>query len=205
MKKFLLIAIIMFCFVCPSIAAIDDNIDYDFINGAFSNPNPTTNQDFENVMKQFEKPREGFFTKLFRFFDEDKAKYDQNLKTKYENPYNQPKRIKDVPEEKPTILISIDSVDSKGNEVNTGYYQISHTKEDGKYFIKLSQGANKDVATLVARVIEEDAEAPAITYGRAKALENGYIKVIYANLDLTLQGYLKIKQAPKKELEPILY
>lgn len=204
MKIIILIAIIFLCFGRVD-AAIDDNIDYEFINNAFSDPNPTTNQDFENVMKQYETPREGFFTKMFRFFDADKAKYDKELKTKYEDPYNQPKRIKDVPDEKPTVLINIDSVDYLGNVVPVGHYQVEHKTENGKHYIKLSQGSKKDIATIVAREINEDEKAPAIIYGRAETLENGYVKVIYANLDLTLQGYLKINQPKKREFEPILY
>ncbi|MDO5436958.1 MAG: hypothetical protein Q4F80_02035 [bacterium] len=203
MKRFFIIAFIMLGFgTCY--AAIDDNIDYDFINNAFTNPNPTTNKDFENVMQQYEHPREGFFTKMFKFFDKDKAKYDEALKTRYENPDNQPTRIKDVPEEKPTVLISANSTDSKGNEVSIGYYQVGFKKlENGKYSLELMQGSNRHVAELVAREIDEDEKAPSIVYGRAETLDNGYIKVIYANLDVTLLGYLKIKQEIKKGFEPL--
>lgn len=203
MKRFFIIAFIMLGFgTCY--AAIDDNIDYDFINNAFTDPNPTTNKDFENVMQQYEHPREGFFTKMFKFFDKDKAKYDEALKTRYENPDNQPTRIKDVPEEKPTVLISANSTDSKGNEVSIGYYQVGFKKlENGKYSLELMQGSNRHVAELVAREIDEDEKAPSIVYGRAETLDNGYIKVIYANLDVTLLGYLKIKQEIKKGFEPL--
>lgn len=187
-----------------SFAAIDDNIDYNLINNAFSNPNPTTNQDFENLMKQYENPREGFFTKMFKFFDKDKIKYDKDLKTRFENPNNQPKRIKDVPEEKPTVLISANSVDSSGNKVGVGYYQISYKKQDNdKYVLILTQGASAPIATLNAKTIDEDKDAPAIVYGRAETLNNGYIKVIYANLDLTLLGFLKVQTPEQNDFEPL--
>lgn len=202
MRCFFVIAVIFLSFNC-AYGAIDDNIDYNFINNAFTDPNPTTNKEFEDVMQKLENPKEGFFTKVFKFFEKDKIKYDKELKTRYANPNNQPTRIKDVPEEKPTILITAESYDSKGNKVDVGYYQVEFKKENGKYFLELMQGANKHIATLIAREIDEDDKAPSIVYGRAEATNNGYIKVIYANLDLTLLGFLKIKEEPIKSFEPI--
>lgn len=202
MRCFFVIAVIFLTINC-TYAAIDDNVDYDFINNAFTNPNPTTNKEFEEVMEKLENPKEGVFTKIFKFFEKDKIKYDKELKTRYANPNNQPTRIKDVPEEKPTVLIAAESYDFKGNKVDVGYYQVEFKKENGKYFLELMQGANKHIATLIAREIEEDEKAPSIVYGRAEATNNGYIKVIYANLDVTLLGFLKVKEEPKKEFEAI--
>lgn len=202
MKRFFVIVVIFLTINC-TYAAIDDNVDYDFINNAFTNPNPTTNKEFEEVMEKLENPKEGVFTKIFKFFEKDKIKYDKELKTRFENPNNQPTRIKDVPEEKPTVLITAESYDFKGNKVDVGYYQVEFKKENGKYFLELMQGANKHIATLIAREIEEDEKAPSIVYGRAEATNNGYIKVIYANLDVTLLGFLKVKEEPKKEFEAI--
>ena len=202
MKRFFAVIIILLTVNC-SYAAIDDNVDYDFLNNAFTDPNPTTNKEFEDVMQQLENPQEGVFTKMFKFFEKDKVKYDKNLKTQFENSNNQPVRIKDVPEEKPTILISAESYDSRGNMVDIGYYQLGYKKENGKYYLELMQGSNKLVATLTAREIDEDDKAPSIVYGRAEALNGGYIKVIYANLDLTLLGFLKIKEETKTAFEPV--
>ena len=202
MRCFFVIAVIFLTINC-TYAAIDDNVDYDFINNAFTNPNPTTNKEFEDVMNKLENPKEGVFTKIFKFFEKDKIKYDKELKTRFENPNNQPARIKDVPEEKPTVLITAESYDFKGNKVDVGYYQVEFKKENGKYFLELMQGANKHIATLIAREIEEDEKAPSIVYGRAEATNNGYIKVIYANLDVTLLGFLKVKEEPKQGFEAI--
>ena len=204
MRRFIFITVIFFSFINCANCAIDDNLDYD-LNNAFSNPNPTTNQQFEDVMKQYEQPkREGLFKKLYRFFDSDKAKYDEAFKKRYENPNNQPTRIKDVPEDKPTVLISANSTDSSGNSVTAGYYQISFKKdENDKYTLELTEGGNRHVATLKAHIINEDDNAPSVVYARAQALDNGFIKVIYSNLDLTLIGYLKIVQNKIDEFEPL--
>lgn len=189
----------------PVLAAdITDGLDMNFINNAFTNPNPTTNKQFEDVMQKLEHPKEGFFTKMFKFFDKDKAKYDEVLKTKYQNANNQPTRIKDVPDEKPTVLITANSKDSSGNLVPTGYYQVNFKKDEtGKYFIELTQGADKNIAKMPARIIPEDEKAPSVIYSRAEALNSGYIKVIYSNLDLTLLGFLKIEYEQPQEFEPL--
>lgn len=201
MKRFIVIITLLF-FSCNCYAAIDDNIDYNFINGAFSEK-PVTNKEFEKVMQQYEKKHEGFFQKMYKYFDRDKVKYDEAFKKRYENPNNQPTRIKDIPEDKPTVLISTDSYDSKGNEVKVGYYQVRIKKEDGKYYLELIQGKDNLVATLVAREIDEDEKAPSIVYGRAETTNNGYIKIIYANIDVTLLGYLKVKEEKENNLAPL--
>lgn len=202
MRRFFIIFAVMFFSHQFANATIDDNLDYNFINNAFTEK-PVTNQEFENLMQQYEKKHEGFFQKMYKFFDRDKVKYDEAFKKKYENANNQPVRIKDTPEDKPTVLISVDSFDSNGNEVKVGYYQVEIKKEEGKYYLNLCQGGNKSIATLIAHQIDEDEKAPSIVYGRAEATNNGYIKIIYANLDVTLLGYLKVKEEEKTEYEPI--
>ncbi len=203
MMRYFILILSLFFFAMPSFASLDDNLDYDFINNAFQGQKPVTNQEFENVMKQYEKPKEGFFTKVYKFFDKDKVKYDEAFKTRYESPDNQPLRIKDIPEEKPTVLISTNAVDSFGNIVAAGYYQVLFKEEEGKYYIELLQGANNKIAKLKAKKIDEDECAETIVYGRAQALDNGYIKVIYSNLDLTLLGFLKVKGADYSDFEPL--
>ena len=202
MKKILTIAIILLS-TSSCFADIDDNLDYEFINNAFTDKS-YSNEDFENVMQKLEHPKEGVFTKMFKFFDKDKVKYDEAFKKRYENENNQPKRIKDVPDEKPTVLISANCVDSAGNNVPVGYYQVEiQKKENGGYSLVLMQGADKNIATLVAREIDEDEKAPSIIYSRAETTQNGYIKVIYANLDVTLLGYLKIKEETKPDFQSV--
>ncbi len=204
MKHIILYCLFLSLLCTPVYSAdITDNIDMQFINNAFSDPNPTTNKEFEDVMERLENPREGVFTKIFKFFEKDKLKYDKAFKTKYEKPGNQPLRLKDIPEEKPTVLITSNAYDSFGNKVNVGYYQVEFKKENEKYTLELKQGANKHIATLIARPIDEDDKAKGIVYSRAEALDNGFIKIVYSNLDVTLSGYLKIEQKPVYEFEPL--
>ena len=101
----------MACFNLPSAHSEDmTDFDYDFIDNAFSNPNPTTNKQFEEVMQRLEKEPNGPMYKLKRFLNRNNPEYDKNFKKQYENPNNQPTRIKDVPANKPTVTIGADLV-----------------------------------------------------------------------------------------------
>lgn len=81
------------------------------------------------------KTRKKAFLQNFQILWKDKIKYDKELKTRFENPNNQPARIKDVPEEKPTILITAESYDFKGNKVDVGYYQVEFKKKTENIFL----------------------------------------------------------------------
>ena len=78
MKHIILYCLFLSLLCTPVYSAdITDNIDMQFINNAFSDPNPTTNKEFEDVMNKLENPKEGVFTKIFKFFEKDKIKYDK--------------------------------------------------------------------------------------------------------------------------------
>ncbi len=168
------------------------DFDYDFIDNAFSNPNPTTNKQFEEVMQRFEKEPNGLFYKMKRFFNRNNPEYDKNLKKMYENPNNQPARIKDVPQNKPTVTIGADFYDSSGNVQQAGHYQVDYKENDGKYTISLLQGQTR-VAEIKAIPYEDDWETPAVVYSRAVMVQDDLIRIIYANIDLTIQGYVRLK------------
>ncbi len=64
-------------------AAIDDNVDYNFIDSAFINSKGNVNSDFEKLMQEYEKPKmAGFLQKMYKFFDSDKVKNDEEFKKK---------------------------------------------------------------------------------------------------------------------------
>ena len=63
----------LFSFNLPPVYSEDmTDFDYDFIDNAFSNPNPTTNKQFEEVMQRFEKEPNGPMYKLMRFLNRNK-------------------------------------------------------------------------------------------------------------------------------------
>lgn len=194
MRKFLLILILL---TFAGIAVADDgltDLDYQFIDNAFSNPNPTTNKQFEDVMKQYEnrEPR-GFFYSLRKFFNRNNPAFDKDFKTKYENANNQPLRLKDEPQSKPTITIGADFYDAKGNIIKAGHYQTDYKKEGENYTIVLLQG-NTRVADIKATPYEDDWETPAVVYSRTVNVRQNLVKVIYSNLDITIQGYVRLTE-----------
>lgn len=182
--------------------ASDDmtDLDYDFIDNAFSNPNPTTNKQFEDVMKQYEnREPNGIFYKLKRFLNRNNPEYDKDLKKRYENPNNQPNRIKDTVESKPTVVIGADFYDSKGKLLEAGHYQVEHKKDaasdtkGGNYTISLLQGKTR-VGEVKAIPYEDDWNEAAIIYARTVNVQKNLVRIIYSNLDLTLQGYIRLAE-----------
>jgi len=195
MKKFLLILVCLAFFSLQKGICADDmmDIDYQFIDNAFSKPNPTTNKQFEEVMKQYEnKEPSGFFYNLRKFFNKNNPAFDKDFKKKYENPNNQPSRLKDVPESKPTITIGANFYDSKGKLLPAGHYQSEYKKEGENYIIVLLQG-NTRVADIKASAYEDDWESSSVVYVRAENVNNNLLRVIYSNLDITLKGYIRLQ------------
>ncbi len=190
-------------FTATALASDDmTDLDYDFIDNAFSNPNPTTNKQFEDVMKQYEnREPNGIFYKLKKFLNRNNPEYDKNLKKQYENPNNQPKRIKDTAESKPTITIGADFYDSTGKLLEAGHYQVEHKEfktnaenaatNQSNYTINLLQGKTR-VGEIKAILYEDDWDEAAIIYARTVNVQEDLVRIIYSNLDLTLQGYIRL-------------
>lgn len=169
------------------------DFDYQFLDNAFSNPNPTTNKQFEEVMQRYEKEPNGVMYKLMRFLNRNNPEYDKQLKKMYENPNNQPSRIKDIPESKPTITIGAIFYDSTGKLLEAGHYQTDYKEQNGNYTISLLQGTTR-VGEIKAIPYEDDWETPAVVYARTQMVRDDLIRIIYANIDITIQGYVRLQK-----------
>lgn len=184
----------LFSFNLPPAYSEDmTDFDYDFIDNAFSNPKPVTNKQFEEVMQRYEKEPNGLMHKLVRFLNKNNPEFDKNLKKQYENTNNQPTRIKDAPVSKPAVTIGADFYDSTGKLLEAGHYQIDYKENDGKYTILLLQGTTR-AAEIKAIPYEDDWETPAVVYSRTVMVQDDLIRIIYADIDLTIQGYVRLKR-----------
>ena len=187
---FILTISVQYCFAADDMT----DLDYEFIDNAFSNPNPTTNKQFEEVMKRYEnKEPNGIFYKIKKFFNRDNPEYDKKKKKMYEAPNNQPLRIKDAPENKPYVTIGANFYDSKDNMIQAGHYQADYKEENGSYTITLLQGTTR-IVDIKAIPYEDDWEAPAVIYCRTEKVQDDLIRIIYSNLDLTIQGYIRLNK-----------
>lgn len=193
MRKFL----ILFFLLLASSAYADDgmmDLDYEFIDNAFSKPNPSTNKQFEEVMKQYEnKEPHGFFYNIRKFFNKNNPAFDKDFKTRYENTNNQPSRLKDAPQNKPTIIIGANFYNSNGDIIQAGHYQADYKKDGENYTIVLLQG-NTRVSEISAKTFEDDWETPAVVYARTVSMGQNLVKIIYSNLDITIQGYIRLER-----------
>ncbi len=195
MKRFFILLALFALFIGQKGFCADDmmDIDYQFIDNAFSKPNPTTNKQFEEVMKQYEnKEPRGFFYKIRKFFNKNNPAFDNDFKKKYEGANNQPSRLKDAPESKPTITIGANFYDSKGKLLQAGHYQVEYKKESDNFTISLLQG-NTRVADIKAILYEDDWDTPVVVYTRVQNVRDDLVRIIYSNLDITLQGYIKLQ------------
>ena len=111
----------------------------------------------------------------------------------YENPNNQPARIKDAPESKPTITIGANFYDSTGKLLEAGHYQADYKEANGTYTISLLQGKTR-VAEIKAIPYEDDWETPAVVYARTQIVQDDLVRIIYANIDITIQGYVRLQK-----------
>ena len=197
-KKFILLSGAAFVcfFIIPASSLYSEDMtdfDYQFLDNAFSNPNPTTNKQFEEVMQRYEQEPNGVFYKLKRFLNRNNPEYDKHLKKMYENPNNQPARIKDAPESKPTITIGANFYDSTGKLLEAGHYQADYKEANGTYTISLLQGKTR-VAEIKAIPYEDDWETPAVVYARTQIVQDDLVRIIYANIDITIQGYVRLQK-----------
>lgn len=196
-KNFLTVVLGLIFLAAPAFSADGlDDLDYNFIDNAFQNPNPTTNKQFEEVMDKFEnREPKGFFYNLKKFFNRDNPEYDSELKKRYEEPNNQPLRIKEAPESKPTVTIGGDFSDSRGKKLEAGHYQVDFKKgydENPDYYTIILMQGNTKAADIKAIPYEDDWETPAVVYSRIENVQDGLIRLIYANLDITIQGYIRL-------------
>lgn len=194
MRKFFLIFLFLFSIGAAFADTDMMDLDYQFIDNAFLNPRPTTNKQFEEVMKQYEnKEPHGFFYNIRKFFNKNNPAFDSDFKKKYENVNNQPTRIKDVPQSKPTITIGANFYDSSGNILEAGHYQAEYKKDGENYTITLLQG-NTRVADIKAKPYEDDWETAAVVYARTVNIRPNLLGIIYSNLDITIQGYVRLEE-----------
>lgn len=99
----------------------------------------------------------------------------------------------DKVQQTPTVMISAPVYDDNGAIIEPGYYKLSNIKgADGNYYFELSQGSTK-FASILAHHTEEDFHQREINFSRLDVIEDRYIRIIYGNLDLNLEAYLKIK------------
>lgn len=96
-------------------------------------------------------------------------------------------------ENNPTIMIPTRVITVNDIILQPGYYKLSNKKEsDGTYSLLLTQGATV-MATIPAKKSAEDYEQKEINYFNVIPISDKYLKIIYGNIDLSIEALLEIK------------
>lgn len=93
----------------------------------------------------------------------------------------------------PTIMIPTTVETSVGEIIEPGFYIMSYSKEGGTNYLNLSQ-TPRITYKIPAQNAQEEDNSNDLNYGKAINLDNGYIKLIYGNVDVNIEAYLHVKR-----------
>lgn len=92
----------------------------------------------------------------------------------------------------PTIMIPAEVETPYGETIEPGFYKMSYSNENGINYLTLTQNA-KTTYKIPAQNAQEEYETTDLNYGKAITLNNNDIKLIYGNVDVSIEVYLRVK------------
>lgn len=141
-------------------------------------------KEYQNAIQQYKNG--------FRKPKKQKAKNKTTPTSSYgsESYKSESAELKSIINHKCNVMIPVNATSSDGNEISPGYYDMSvKTKSDGSKIFVLSQ-SGKVIASTPAKD-GSDYESETINYCTAVGYDT-YIKLVYGNIDLSLQGFLNV-------------
>jgi len=198
-KIFLLFFLILFLTPSYSFAELEGSsngfydLDFNFIDNPFSGQKIITEQEFDKTYNQYKgnvkkKKTGGFWNWVFRKTLPEDMQYQEPVDIKKEIYSDEIKYQKEVLNKKPTIALSSTIIDSNGNEVQEGFYQV--VLDNSK--IKLQQGFDT-IGIFNARKATDDWKENEIIYARLIFQNENVVKIIYSNLDDCYEAYGVVK------------
>ena len=184
MKKLFLSTIFLlfsFCIYAPTTAEQTDGTSWndmiDFDRSWRTNHEAVTDEEFEKVMKRFEKKK--------------KAKKYEFEADETRDSLNDMSILNDIANHSPIILFPANLRSYEGEYIPAGYYKLNCIKKNNKHYIIVSQG-RKTYATLEMQPTKENFESDSIQFAEIRSNDNESMKLIYGNLDLNLEKNLYI-------------
>lgn len=193
MKRFLILLLIIFAgFSCIPCAAEDGADFWDepmkIDAAAKSQERAVTNQEFEKVIKMFEKKKD-------KQKEKSKPKGKANTQLAPDMPENANSEMgvfKNTYEAYPTVMIPVTLTTPYGAEITPGYYRILSVKKDYGFFLNFYQG-NSLVAKIQAVETGNDHNQKSLNYAKIIPVDNKYMNVIYGDIDCNIEAKLDIK------------
>lgn len=190
MKRFLTSGfILLFCsLMLPAFA--DDGDFWDepmkIDSDAKNQQRAVTDQEFEKVMKFFEKKK--------------KKKEDKNKpKGAPIGPQMQEgatpadsNSFKVTYEDYPTVMIPVTLITAEHKEIPPGYYRILSAKKENGYFLNFYQGSSL-VAKIPAIETGDDHNQKSLNYAKVIPVNDSFMNVIYGDIDCNIEAVVRIK------------
>lgn len=192
MKRILLLTSLI-CFSAFTLPAIADDSDFwdepmKIDSEAKNQQKAVTDQEFEKVMKMFEKKK--------------KKKEEKN---KPKGAPIGPQMSEDMPmpdnnnsfkvtyEDYPTVMIPVTLINYDFREITPGFYRILSVKKDNEYYINFYQG-NCLVAKVPAIETGNDHNQKSLNYAKVIPVNDKYMDIIYGDIDCNIEARVEIKQ-----------
>ena len=177
--------------------ADDDFIDMDMNlidSPSVSNRKAVTQEQFDKAMEQKQNRSKGLIQKFRDFLGRNKPENDPNLKNfKSDIPNEMGMSAKDINSQKPNVILSADIIDSYGQVIPKGHYQISYSNKDDSKTINFIQGL--DIYGSVKAIdTKDDWDSNSIIYARIVYPSENVAKIIFSNLDVCVEGYARVAE-----------
>ena len=187
MKRFLIYSFIIIIaglftgsnFVFADDSGADEWSDMlDFDRSWRTNQQSITDEEFEKVMKKYEKKKKP-----------KKYEFEAN---ESRDSLNDMSILNDIANHSPILLFPADFTSYEGDYIPAGYYKLNYMESDKNHYIVLTQG-RKVCAKLIMNQTKDDFKSESIQFAEIRPNDNETMKLIYGNLDLNLYKDLYIK------------
>ena len=196
MKKFLTTFFVILLF-SSCVFAEDDFIDMDMNlidSPSISGRKAVTQEQFDKAMEQKQNRSKGLIQKFRDFLGRNKPENDPNLKNfKSDIPNEMGMSAKEINAQKPNLVLSSDIIDSYGQIIPKGHYQITFSDKDDMKTINFMQGLNT-YGSIKAIDAKDNWESNSIIYARIVYPSQNVARIIFSNLDVCVEGFARIAE-----------
>ncbi len=193
MRKISLILLILLFSLSLVPAIADDGEDFwdepmKVDSAAKSQQKAVTDQEFEKVMKMFEKKKK---KKEEKNRPKGSPVWDANSESEGQQDLVSG-ALKNQKADYPTVMIPVTLITPYMSEIPPGFYRILSAKNQEGYFINFYQG-NSLVAKIKAIDTGNDYNQKSLNYAKIIPVNDDYMKVIYGDIDCNIEARLDIK------------
>ena len=182
----------MFIFPVLPCSAFDDDFwdePMKVDSAAKSQQKAVTDQEFEKVMKMFEKKKK-------KKEEKNKPKgnpvWDANSESEGQQDLVSG-ALKNQKADYPTVMIPVTLIAPGGTEIEPGYYRILSVKApNNTFFLNFYQG-NQLIAKIPAYAVNTDHNQQSLNYAKVIPVNDMYMYVIYGDIDCNIEARVDIK------------